>query len=362
MPCTLLHVPVTPPALGTAFASRGHVSGPDDAPVTVVVFSDYQCPSCAYMAASLKQIRLAHPKDVQLIYINTPVGGRDKDAAALQAVEAADLQGKFWEMHDLLFADQSVWIDLTPAAFQAWAIQQAAGLGLDRTKFAADLDGAEVAARVKLAVDSAAGQPVTPPVLFVNSTSPYTGLADAASLDAVIRMQALTARQLSACPPWVIDPLKQYIATLHTAKGDVTLQLFADKAPLAVNNFVYLARQGWYDGITFHRVVPGRVVQSGDPSGTGIGNPGYLFHTEFPAGLKFAQPGMLAMDNSGANTNGSLFFITLDAENQLDGSYTIFGQVLTGMDVLNSLSGRDPKPGILLPPGDALLGVEIAEH
>ena len=101
---------------------------------------------------------------------------------------------------------------------------------------------------------------------------------------------------------------------------------------------------------------------TGDPSGTGLGNPGYLFETEISTGLRFDQPGMLAMDNDGPDTNGSRFFITLDSNAQWNGQYTIFGQVLSGLDVLSALTPRDPHPGIVLPPGDELISISIEER
>ncbi|HEY5270050.1 MAG TPA: peptidylprolyl isomerase [Anaerolineales bacterium] len=373
MPCTLLHVPVTPePALGAEFEGRGHVSGAADAPVTIIAFSDYQCLECAFLAASLRQIRLTHPKDVRLIYLHAPQTGRDKDNLAIQAVEAADLQGKFWEMHDLLFEKQAEWSALAPADFEVWATAQAAGLGtpalaagasVDAAQFRSDFEGPVVADRLQQAIRFTAGvQPFAPPLLFVNSASPYIALADFASLDTVVRMDALAARQFSACPPESIAPLKQYIATLHTAKGDVVLQLYPEKAPLAVNNFVFLARSGWYDGITFYRVLPDNRVMTGDPSETGLGNPGYLFGTEIASGLRFDQPGTLALDNDGPGTNGSRFFITLGSTEQWNGQYTIIGQVLSGLDILSALTARNPQPGLYLPPGDELISVTIEER
>jgi cyclophilin family peptidyl-prolyl cis-trans isomerase/protein-disulfide isomerase len=361
MTCTILHAPTTPEALPAELGDRAHTSGPADAPVTIVVFSDYQCPYCALLAAVLKQIRLTHPEDVRLVFVNTPLSTHDKDALTTQAVEAADLQGKYWEMHDLLFDKQADWSALAPSAFQAWAMQQAAGLGMDPAKFQTDFNGKTVADRVQKAVQSTATQPIVPPILFVNSASPYTGLADFASLDTVVRMEALTARQTSACPPWVIDPLKQYIATLHTARGDVIIQLLPDKAPLAVNNFVTLARSGWYNGITFYKVLPDFLAMTGDPSETGMGNTGYLFQTEIPASPHFDQAGVVAMDNSGPNTNSGRFFITLAPAAQLYGQYTIFGKVLNGMPVLSALTSRNPQPGTVLPAGDELINVTIAE-
>jgi len=363
LPCMVLNPGTTPgPALNAQFGDRGHVTGTEDAPVTIVVFGDYQCTGCAYLAGILKQVREAHPKDVREIYLQFPLGIHDKAVPALQAAEAADLQGKFWEMHDLLFEKQADWSGLAPAAFPAWAEAQVAGLGLDPARFRADVQGAVVAKRVQEAVDATASIQQALPILFLNSSSPYSGRVDFSGLDQVVSLLALTRRQFNACPPMIIDPLKQYLATLHTAKGDVVLELYADKSPLAVDNFVFLARAHWYDGITFQRVVPGLLVQSGDPSGTGLGNPGYYFANETAPSLRFDRAGLLAMANTGAGTNGSQFFITLAADPKLTGSYTIFGQVIRGMDVLAALSPRDPNPGQAAPPGDALVSVAISEH
>jgi cyclophilin family peptidyl-prolyl cis-trans isomerase len=359
----MLHFPVTPEtAPGAEFEGRNHVSGPENAPVTIIVFSDYQCLQCAFLAASLRQIRLTHPNDVRLVYFHAPQIKKDKDNLSVQAVEAADLQGKFWEMHDLLFEKQTEWIKLAPSDFETWAVNQAESLGMNPTVFRADFEGTVVKDRLQQAIQSVALQPFASPRLYVNSTSPYIALADFASLDIVVRMDALVARQFSACPPNNIDPLIQYIATMHTTKGDVVFQLYPDKAPIAVNNFVFLARSSWYDSITFYRVLPADRVMSGDPSETGLGNPGYLFETEIASGLNFNQPGMLAMDNDGPGTNGSRFFITLNANPQLNGQYTIIGQVLSGLDILSALTPRNPQPGIYLPPGDELISVSIEER
>ena len=129
----------------------------------------------------------------------------------------------------------------------------------------------------------------------------------------------------------VIDPLKNYSAILHTENGDITIELYAEDAPLAVNNFVFLTNEGWYDGVTFHRVLPGFVAQAGDPTGTGLGGPGYAF------------------------------YISLAPVPHLDGGYTIFGQVIAGMDVVESITPRDPQQGASLPPGDRIVSVTIVE-
>jgi cyclophilin family peptidyl-prolyl cis-trans isomerase len=327
-----------------------HTAGPADAPVTLLVFTDFQCPGCAALAESIRQVQAAHPQEVRLIVRYLPDKRFDKSALAMRAAEAAHQQGKFWEMYDLLFTRQAEWSSLAPDAFPAWAREQATGLGLDAAQFAADFNGETVAARVQQAEEAAANLTYFPPLFFINSTTPYTGLADFASLDVMVRLSMLETRKFRACPAWTLDPTRQYIVTLHTSRGDVVLQLFPEKAPLAVNNFIFLARSGWYDHVPFHRVDAGFTAQTGDPSGTGYGNPGYYFATE-ASGLTFDRPGLVAMSNSGVDTNGSQFFITYAPLPELNGKFTIFGEVLSGLDVLKALST-----------GDQLLAVNVEER
>lgn len=161
-------------------------------------------------------------------------------------------------------------------------------------------------------------------------------------------------------PPLTIDTSKAYTATIVTERGEIVAQLFADRAPKAVNNFVFLARQGFYDGVTFHRVVPGFVAQGGDPTGTGSGGPGYQFEDEIDPELKFDSAGLLAMANSGPDTNGSQFFITYGPAPWLNGQHTIFGKVVQGMDVASSLTPRDPEKNPTTP-GDRIVTIRIAE-
>jgi len=149
-------------------------------------------------------------------------------------------------------------------------------------------------------------------------------------------------------PPMTIDQNKQYVATIKTNYGDIVVQLFPKDAPLAVNNFVFLARQGFYDGVKFHRVMKGFVIQSGDPTGTGTGGPGYKFADEVVT--RDYVPGTLAMANSGTNTNGSQFFITLaDLRGQLLKKYTIFGLVSSGFDVVQNIGNVPVKANPLIP-------------
>jgi len=142
-----------------------------------------------------------------------------------------------------------------------------------------------------------------------------------------------------APPPMMIDTSKQYTAIIEMEKGNLVLELFAKDVPKTVNNFVFLAREGFYDGTTFHRVIPGFMVQGGDPTGTGMGNPGYKFDDEFTEYTHVA--GALSMANSGPNTNGSQFFITYTPQHGLDGKHSVFGQLIEGMDVLEKIKQGD---------------------
>jgi len=150
------------------------------------------------------------------------------------------------------------------------------------------------------------------------------------------------AKQWTTPPEMKIDPKKKYKAHMETDKGTMVIELFADKAPKTVNNFVFLSREGFYEGIIFHRVIADFMVQGGDPTGKGSGGPGYKFADEFNSSLKHDKSGVLSMANAGPNTNGSQFFITHVPTPWLDGKHSVFGQVVDGMDVLMSIPPRDP--------------------
>ena len=145
----------------------------------------------------------------------------------------------------------------------------------------------------------------------------------------------------SSPPSLQIDPSKTYTATIKTNKGDMVLALTADKTPVTVNNFVFLAREGFYDGVPFHRVIDNFMIQGGDPTGTGRGGPGYRFQDEFDPSLKHDGPGVLSMANAGPGTNGSQFFITHVATPWLDGKHSVFGRLTEGEDVLFAIEQGD---------------------
>ena len=162
-------------------------------------------------------------------------------------------------------------------------------------------------------------------------------------------------------PPMGIDSSKQYFANVKMANGgEFVIQLYPDKAPITVNSFVFLACKGYFDGLTFHRVLEGFMAQGGDPTGTGSGGPGYEFVNE-DSDLIFDKAGVVAMANAGRDTNGSQFFITFVETPQLNGGYTIFGQVVEGMDVVNAITRRDPQANPTFE-GDAMQSVTITEQ
>jgi cyclophilin family peptidyl-prolyl cis-trans isomerase len=266
-------------------------------------------------------------------------------------------------MHDVLFTNQSDWSALSVADFQPWLIQQASEINLDVEQFTTDLTSTELVDFAQKAWDD--GQKMNlaaTPTLFINDEIWPSGVTmNAGNITTVIKLILLEDRQFTQCPSMVIDITKQYLATLHTEKGDIIIELLADKAPIAVNSFIFLARNGWFDNITFHRVIPGFVAQAGDPSSTGFGMPGYAFKNEISSDLTFDGPGVVGMANVGADSNGSQFFITFSARSTLDGKYTIFGKVIQGMDVASSLTPRDPSQSADLPPGDKILSVTIEE-
>jgi len=157
-------------------------------------------------------------------------------------------------------------------------------------------------------------------------------------------------KQYAAVPAHGIDATKKYSATLETSRGTIVVELFAKEAPKTVNNFVFLARDGFYDGTVFHRVIDNFMIQGGDPTGTGRGGPGYKFEDEFKGNPHKHKVGTLSMANAGPGTNGSQFFITHIATNWLDGKHTIFGEVRSGQDVVNAIKQ-----------GDTLKSVKITE-
>ena len=365
--CTAIAAAPTPStsSLIPSADSSDFTRGPEKAPVTMLLYCDFQSSECEFFNRILDKLVENHPNDLRVVYRPIPVpesavAALDKSELSGRVAIAAGMQEKFWEARDLLHQRYSEWATLPPAEFRAWVLARVEELELDPGRFAADLDGAETTALSDEAYASALALGITNiPTVFINGQLQERPALSFSGLDSTIGLIALGARQYQSCPPFEIDTSRHYVATLHTEKGDVVIELLPDRAPLAVNSFVFLARAGWFDGTTFHRVLPGFLAQGGDPSGTGQGSPGYYFRNEVYTDLLYDKPGVVGMANSGPDTNGSQFFITFAPQPQLDGGYTIFGQVIDGMDVVESLAPRDPQLSTGLPPGDKILSITI---
>jgi cyclophilin family peptidyl-prolyl cis-trans isomerase/protein-disulfide isomerase len=335
--------------------------GPADAPVTLIEYCDFQSPGCrdqAYIVGSL----LANHDDLRFIFRPMALSGAlDKSDKAFIAAIAADKQGKFWEMYNLLFTRHQEWSSLSPNDFYAWVVREAAAAGMDADALTTAINAPETTTKMASTMESVNKLALPAiPLILINGALQPSYLLDAQSLNDTVGLIALGKNQFSQCPPFTVDAAKNYIATVQTEKGDIVIELYPAKAPLAVNSFIFLAQQGWFNNVSFHRVIPGFVAQSGDPSGTGRGNPGYFFKTEV-SDLVFDAPGLVAMANSGPDTNGSQFFITFAPAPHLDGGYTIFGRVISGLDVAEQLTPRNAAENPAAPTGDKILNVEIEE-
>lgn len=367
-PCTVVEMLPSPVPGFPQVTSQDWVKGNLNGRIVLTEYSDFQCPGCAAFAPILDQLIRMFPDDVQVVFRHYPLSFHPLAPISGQAAEAAGLQGKFWQMHDVLFANQSVWGAMPQADAENWFIEQAGALGLDKDRFAADMRSDALVAKVQSQLNDAItmGLGGTPSLLINGIYIPFQTIPPANDLAPLIEqvrgVMLIAPRAYKDCPPVVIETSKQYVATLKTTKGDIVIELFDDQAPITVNSFVFLARDGWFTNVPFHRVLEGFVAQAGDPSGTGMGNPGYKFVNETAAGLSFDRAGVVGMANSGADTNGSQFFITYGPTTQLDGGYTIFGQVTEeSMAVVSSLTFRDPSGGGTLPNPDLILSVTIQE-
>ena len=283
----------------------------------------------------------------------------DQAILSAEASEAAGAQGKFWEMHDLLYAGQRAW----SGQAREKAIEIFAGyakeLDLDVNRFTQEIQEGTyrdlVQRRYKEAQEL--GLPGTP-TMFLNGQY-YDGPRNDFVLSGLIQLYNYKGLLYDAPPPLAVDPSQPYFATVKTNKGIFCIELLVARATQTVNSFVFLSQEGFYDGAPFHRVLPDFVAQTGDPTGSGFGGPGYRFDDEIDPQLKYDEPGVVAMANSGPNTNGSQFFITYQAIPDLDGKYTIFGRVVQGMDVVENLQPRDPQQNPYAP-ADLIQAITIS--
>lgn len=317
------------------------------------------------MSPVMEQLKDDYGDDLQVIYRHLPlISIHDKAQITAEAAEAAGAQGKFWEMHDLLYENQAEWSSLSESEIIEKLVEYAEEIELeDLDQFETNLEEGTysdaVVAEYQEAVD--AGLTSTPTFLVnqVDFPSQVFGLSYE-GMDAFSKLMRLRENWYEG-PEQVIDPEKEYTATIKTEKGDIVVELYPDTAPVNVNSFAFLAQEGWYEGTTFHRVLPEFVAQGGDPTGTGIGFPGYQCGDEVVPSRTFDEAGVVSLANSGPETNGSQFFITYDEVPSLNPNFTIIGQVIDGMDVARELTPRDPQRNPDVPLGDTIIDVVIEE-
>ena len=337
--------------------------------LSVVEYADFQCPACSAVSPLLKRLVEEYPDEVQVTYRHFPlIHIHDKAHIAAQAAEAAGAQGQFWPYHDAIYANFQEFARQPAGEVTEFLVRLARDLGLDGDQMRADLDNGTYYDYVESVYQEAVALnlPGTPSLivngqLIQGGTPPYEAWVEYLGL---LRQTAiLEEMQYDAPPAMTIDTNKQYLATVTMENGgEFVIELYPQSAPLTVNNFVFLAAEGWFDGVSFHRVLPGFVAQTGDPTGTGMGGPGYAIPNEIDPDLSHADIGMVAMANSGPDTNGSQWYITLDNAAFLDGGYTIFGRVIEGMDVVQAITPRDPATNPNAPTGDKITRIVVAEQ
>lgn len=365
-PATVTRLPSSPTATIQPLepvTAEDWIRGPLDAEISFLVYCDFQSPPCADFAENIQSLLELRPADVQLIYRQFPLLVlNDKAGLAAELAFAADQQGAFWPMHDHLYEQQQNWTDLSEDDFVDWAAQAALDLGLDSGQIEADLREdvyADMAQDAFLnGVNS--GIPGTP-FLLLNGEW-FRAAPTLTNLEAAMRLELLSDLQFGQPPDLQIDHELLYLATIKLNTGEIVIQLFPGSAPANVANFIFLARRGWYDDTIFHRVVPGRYVEAGDPSATGFGSPGYFVRDEIDPELGFDRAGRVAMVSAGPNTNGSMFAITLQSLPEWQGNRTIFGQVIEGLPLLSRLDARQSLEDLLVEPDVRILSIEIEEQ
>lgn len=338
-------------------------TGPEDALITVTEYTDFQCPYCAMAQVEFEKLLEMYPDDVRLVYRALPLVSIHPNAqVAAQAADAAGLQGKFWEMYTVLFTKQGDWSGLTAEEFLAWLSTEAETLGLDVDQFSQDTVSEDLQKKIQADIDyaSSIGLGSTPTVLI--NGRPISNWY-ASGIKPIIEVVKIEGSLMKECPPWVIDVENTYTATITTKNGDMTIELYPKAAPLAVNSFVYLAREGFYDGVTFHRVYRTFMAQTGDPTGTGWSGAGYQFREESVPELTFDEAYMLGVARGQEpGTSGSQFFITYVPYPSLNGQYTIFGKLVDGVDVFEQITERDADQNPDAPVGDEIISITIIEE
>jgi cyclophilin family peptidyl-prolyl cis-trans isomerase len=304
-----------------------------------------------------------HPDDVRVVYRHFPLMSiHDKASLAGQAAEAAGAQGAFWEMHDYFFAHYDEWNMLSLDDFLGWLEGAADSIGLDVDAFMADIENGKYEEKMSDAFNAALREGLTgTPTIFLNGYL-FQLAPEAPILEAAINLFLIEDLKYTQYPETLLEPGVDYLARIKLNIGEIVIQLYPDSAPLAVNSFLFLVSEGWFEGNYIHRVIPNLLVETGDPSRTGFGDPGYFYDVESDPALTFDTPGMVAITSSGPGTNGSRFFITLTEMPDQNGNHTIFGRVIEGLDLLMNLNERDPLDDILKAPEAIIQTITVEER
>ena len=325
--------------------------GVDSAPVTLLIYCDFQSPYCVDLAEVILELHANYHEDLRFIYRQYPLlTVHDKASIAGQAAESAGRQDHFWDMYSLLNQGFGEWKDLDPENFIEWLLAAAQTLDFDYQQFEEDLRSGRFEEEMLDAFVRAYSAGINgTPFIFLNDDC-FRLNPTRLNLEAAIRHEFLSERMYESPPEMDIDLSAAYIVHMQLNIGEIVLQLFPKSAPITVNSLVFLAEGGWFNGSAFHRVVPGILAQTGDPTGTGLGGPGYYLPDEIDPDLNFNESGMVALTSTGPNTSGSQFFITLSPIPEFNETRTIFARVVRGLDLLHTLEARDSLEDLLTPP------------
>jgi protein-disulfide isomerase/cyclophilin family peptidyl-prolyl cis-trans isomerase len=323
---------------------------PENAEITLFEYSDFQCPACKAVEPMLEMLLDEYP-NVRLVYRHFPLNIHDKAMITSEAAEAAGAQGKFWEMHNLLFARKEEWESLALEAMPEQLNAYAEELDLDVEQFNQDMEEDVYLDKVQAQYQESIqlGLRGTPSFLFNNVQ--YLGGLSYEGMVAFMEIVPQLESQFVDLPDMTMDMDTLYQATLYTSKGEIELEFLNESAPTHINNFLYLADQGWYNNANFFFVQDNYVAVTGDPTNTSVGYPGYYCYGEMQG--VFDRDGLVGMLPNGQ------FFITLGEEaNQLSGNFALIGQVVEGLDVAKDINNQGTSESQNLEP-DVLERVEV---
>lgn len=362
--------PVPEPAVCSPYllnvAADEHILGNPSAAVTIIEYGDFQCPGCASISPALKTTMAAVSDTVRLVFRHFPLSQiHDKAIITSRAAEAAAIQGKFWEMHDLLYEKQQEW-DATPVAEITATLKTfAEQLQLDAAKFEQDLDSDAVAARVQRDVDSAMALNIggTPSFFVEGRPAPIEAFSQPDTAQQLRTFAEARAKEIAGLgtksfsfsgPEQVTKPDAKYVMTVKTTKGDIVAELDPALAPTNVNSTVFLAQQGYFDGapVALNDEQLGAVLM-GTP--TAAGNPGYQCEIEAKPGA-MTTPGVVALFNGSDTAASAQFILTYSPTQELDGRFSVLGQITSGLDVVKSLAAAQGDAQ-----ADAIVSVTVEE-